>query len=141
MPANFRPRYGLTDNVVVVKGMSAANTAADLSAATLNTDVWLMFTAGADGGYLRNIRLKPQPANNVVATVARVWISTAGTLSGAALMLEVELAAFTASNSLASADVIIPIEMGLPASATVYLTFGTDPGTGNYSSVADGHNY
>ena len=141
MPANFRPRYAATDNVVVVKGMSAANTAAELNAATLNTDVWLLFTAGADGSYLRNVRLKPQPANNVVATVARIWVSTAGTLAGAALMLEVELAAFTASNTLASADVIIPIEMGLPANATVYITFGTDPGAGNYSAVVDGHNY
>lgn len=141
MPANFRPRYGLTENVVVVKNMSAANTAAELNAATLNTDVWLLFTAGADGSYMRSVKLKPQPANNVVATVARIWVSTAGTLAGAALMLEVELAAFTASSTLASADVIIPIEMGLPAGATVYITFGTDPGAGAYSAVSDGFNY
>lgn len=141
MPANFRPRYTLTPNVVVVKGMSAANTAADLSAAVLNTDVWLIHTAGANGSYLRCLNLKPQPANNVVATVARIWISTAGTLSGAGLFLEVELPAFTASNTLASVDAIIPLEMELPASTTVYITFGTDPGTGSYSAISRGADY
>lgn len=141
MPANFRPRYGLTDAVTVVKGMSAANTTADLSAATLNTDAWTVHTVGSNGGYLRNIRLKAQPANNVSATVARIWVSTAGTVGGAGLLLETELAAFTASNTLASADFIIPIEMGLPASTTVYITFGTDPGSGAYSSISDGFDY
>lgn len=141
MPANFRPRYPLTPNVVVVKNISAANNTSDLSAATLNTDVWLVHTAGANGSYIRYIMFKPQPANSVVATVGRIWISTAGTLAGAALYRELELQAFTASATLASNDVMFTMELELPAATTVYVTFGTDPGTGNYSVVGVGADY
>lgn len=142
MAANTSPIFTRTPDIQFVESMTAANNTIDITSGTS----YLVFTADAtEGGFLREIRIKANPSQNTAATVVRVWInngSTTGTSSNSALFTEAGIPATTASATGATPDIIIPINIPLPASYKVYLTFGTAPGgSGEFTAVAIGGKY
>lgn len=86
MAANTSPIYTRVADIQWVESITAANNTIDITSGTS----YLVWTADAtEGGYLREIRIKANPANNSAATVARIWInngSTTGTSSNSAFL-------------------------------------------------------
>jgi len=142
MAANTSPIYTGTPDVQWSSAMTAANNTLDITSGTS----YLVFTADAtNGGFVREIRMKADPANNTAATVARVWVnngSSTGTAANSAFLTEISIPATTASASAANPDFIIPIYFPLPAGYKLYMTLGTAPGgSGQFTAIGIGGKY
>lgn len=142
MAANTSPIYTRVADIQWVESITVANNTLDLTSGTS----YLIWTADAtEGGYLREIRIKANPANNTAATVARIWInngSTLATSSNSALLTEVGIPATTASATNPLPDIVVPINMAVPLSYRFYITVGTAPGgSGEFTAVGIGGKY
>lgn len=142
MAANNDPIYSRLADVQWIGAIVTANATKDITTGTS----YLAFTADAtNGGFVREIRIKADPANNTAATVARVWLnngSTTGTAANSSFLTEISIAATTASSSAALPDYVIPLNLALPAGYKIYLTVGTAPGgSGQFSATALGGKY
>jgi hypothetical protein len=136
MAANTDPIYARTSQLSVGGAVigTSANTATDGTGA--NTS--LIFTADStEGSWVQRVVLRP--ISTIAATVARLWYCTdtgafsAGTTNTAAnttMIAEITIAAWTASNTTASPVYEIPVNMPLPASTKLLMTFGTSTGAG-----------
>jgi len=134
MAANTSPIYTRTSDLQLGGAIigTSANTATDGTGA--NTS--LIYTADAtEGSYVQYVRFKP--VSTIAATVIRLWYCsatgafTAGTTNTAAntaMIGELAVAAWTASNTLAAPTYDIPVYMLLPASTKILATFGTSTG-------------
>lgn len=122
MPGNIDPIYTKVGDIQFATLAAGANNTADLTSGT-NA---LVFTADAtNGGFLREIRVKPSPGTTNTATAIRVWInngSTTGTASNNILFGDFTFPAFTASTSSASPDMAYPMMIALPPGYRVYVT-------------------
>jgi hypothetical protein len=128
MPANTKPIYSNQGEVSnnAGTGMNQLITAAANDYTGIDADVSKVFTAGANGSYLRRLRFKAGGTN--VATVARVYINngsdptvaTNNTLYG-----EVTLPATSASSSAATADIDYNMDLALPANFRIYVGLAT----------------
>jgi hypothetical protein len=139
---NVEPIFTRVADIQWIGDVVAANTNQDLSSGTS----YLVFEADADnGGYVQYIRIKPNPANNTAATVARIWINNGGSLAtpaNSALFADISIPATTASNSASLVDFTIPINLALPPGYKLYLTLGTAPGgSGEFTAIAVGGKY
>lgn len=135
MPANNLPIYTASPDIDLhgaVVGTSA-NTATDGTGA----NSYRVFTAGSNGSFVNKIVLKP--ISTIAATVARVFYcsdtgtftpGTTNTASNSTLIAELSIAAWTASNTTASPQYEIPLNIGMPASTKLFVTFGTSTGAG-----------
>lgn len=136
MAANTAPIYTRTSGLALAGAVigSSANTATDGTGA--NTS--MIFTADAtEGSYVQKVILKP--ISTISGTVARLWYCsdtgafTAGTTNTAAnttMIAELTVAAWTASNTVAAPQYEIPVNLALPASTKLLMTFGTSTGAG-----------
>lgn len=134
MPANNLPIYVSAPDIQLCGSVvgTNANTATDGTGA----NTYLIYTADStNGSYVYKIILKA--ISTTAATVARVFYCsatgsfTAGTTNTAAnttMVAELTLAAFTASNTVASPQYEIPINFPLPPSTKLLITFGTTTG-------------
>lgn len=129
MPANTTPIFSSGGSASWSAVMTAANTG-HVSGSTS----YLVFTAGSNGSYVSKIRFRHLPlSNNTNATRASVWInngSAVGTASNSTLFDEITIAANTVSNSAASINYELPLNLALPAGYTIYVTLGTAPSAG-----------
>lgn len=120
---NTDPLFVLTPQVGFGT-IAGANTSADF---TTTTNAALVFTGGAQGSLLREVRIKFAPGANTVATVAKIWLNNGGTTATATnncLIGEVSVPATTASTTGAQIDLIwTPSTPGLiiPATYRVYV--------------------
>lgn len=122
--------------------ITAANNTLDITTGTS----YLVFTADAtNGGYVKELRCKANPANNTAATVLRVWINnglTTGTAANSAFLTEYPIPATTASASAANPDIVVPIDAAIPPGYKLYVTVGTAPGgSGEFTVTAIGGKY
>src|SRR3954468_3487377 len=122
MAINTAPIYsGLGDNQWIT-GITSANNTADITSGTS----YLICTADATtGGYVREVRIKSNPANNTAGTVVRIWQnngSATGTASNSCFFTEATIAATTASASAALPDYVVPINFALSPGHKLYLT-------------------
>ena len=134
MPANINPIFTISPRIDLAGAIvgPSANTATDGTGA----NSYRIFTAGsANGSFVNKVTLKP--VATIAATVARIFYCsdtgafTAGTTNTAAnstLIAELSIAAFTASNTTASPQYEIPINMPMPLSTKLFVTFGTSTG-------------
>jgi hypothetical protein len=134
MAANTLPIYGRKADVQLAGAIigSSANTATDGT----GVNTYKIYDADAtEGSYVYYVRLKP--ISTIAATVARLWYCsatgafTAGTTNTAAtttMIAEITIAAFTASNTIASPVYDIPVNMPLPLGTKLLMTFGTSTG-------------
>ncbi len=145
MAQNTNPIFPLVPVNTWVSGTAAtagtpgltANTTTDLTAGTIYGPI---FTGKAvDGSRLDFIKVRSLGTN--VATVIRVWInngSATGTAANNALYLERTLSATTVSQTAELADIILPLNISLPAGYRVYATFGTAVAAGFHLTAVGG---
>jgi hypothetical protein len=138
MAQNTNPIFPLVPVVTWVNAAGlVANTTTDLTAGTnYNSN----FTANAtNGSRVDFIRVRTLGTN--VATVIRVWINNGSTTATAAnntQFFERTLAATTVSQVAELPDVILPINVSLPAGYKIYYTFGTAVAAGYGIQVVGG---
>ena len=129
MPANTSPIFSSGGSASWSVVMTAANTGH-----VSGTTSYLVFTAGPDGSFVSKIRFRHLPlTTNSNATRASVWInngSAVGTASNSTLWDEVTIAANTVSNSSASINYELPLNLALPSGYNIYVTLGTAPSAG-----------
>lgn len=128
MPPNTNPVFSYVADIQWAESIVTANNTIDLTSGTS----YLVFTADAtNGGFIRELRIKVNPANNSAATVVRVWLnngSTIGTSSNSAIIGEIGLPATTTSATAALPDFAFPCNFALPPGYSIYITVGTAPG-------------
>jgi hypothetical protein len=125
MAANVSPIFGLTPVLGQVV-ISTQNTKSD-GTGTIGTDLWLGFTAGADGAYINKIRLSPTAsvaATATVATVIRIFLSTvssgATATSNTSLFQEQAVGIQTAAQTTTGTFFFeIPMGITIPANSTI----------------------
>lgn len=136
MAANTSPIYTRAPDIQLAGAVigTSANTATDGTGANST----LIFTADAtEGSFVHKVILKS--ISTVAATVARVFYcsdtgsftpGTTNTASNSALIAEISITAFTASNTISSPPYEIPINFPMPPSTKLFMTFGTSTGAG-----------
>ena len=136
MAANTSPIYGRISDLQLGGAVigTSANTATDGTGA----NTFLLFTADStEGSFVQSVRLKP--ISTIAATVVRIWYCSAtgafsagstNTAANTTMIGEMSVAAWTASNTLASPVYELPINIALPASTKILATFGTSTGAG-----------
>lgn len=134
---NTQPIFSRIADIQWITGIVTANNTADITSGTS----YLIFTADAtNGGFVREVRIKANPANNTASTVARIWLnngSTTGTAANSCLISEIGLPATVTSAVNPLPDFSIPINFALPPGYKLYLTIGTAPGgSGAFSAAA-----
>ena len=149
MPANTSPIYSLTPNISGVEA-TAANTNSD-GTGTIGTNIFLAYTAGANGSYVSVIRwaaVGTAAATNTTATVGRIFISslTTGTTSpgnNTFLVAEYALAVQSADNSTTATFFIeVPMYKALPGGWTVLVTNHAAPAANtSWQAVVYGGDY
>lgn len=134
MAANTSPIYTRTPDVQVAGAVigPSANTATDGTGANITA----VYTADAtEGGFVQKMILKP--VGSPAATVARVFLhtntgsftpGTTNTDANTALIAETALPAWTLSQTASSPQFEIPLNIPLPASYKLLVTFGTSTG-------------
>lgn len=138
MAQNTSPVFPLVPEITWVNtGAVTANTTTNLTAGTIFDSA---FTADAtNGSRVDFVRVRALGTN--VATVMRVWInngSTTTTATNNTLFFERTLAATTVSQVAELPDVILPINVSLPAGYKIYYTFGTAVAAGYSIQVVGG---
>ena len=140
MAQNTNPIFPLTP---VVKWINAAglvaNTTTDLTAGTNYNSG---FTANATNGSRVDF-VKARALGTNVATVIRIWLnngSATGTAANNTLYLERTLSATTVSQVAEQPDIILPLNISLPAGYILYFTFGTAVAAG-YDLATVGGDY
>ncbi len=122
------PIFSRVADIQWIESATAANNTIDLTSGTS----YLVFTADAtNGGYVRDLRIKVNPANSSAATVVRVWLnngSTTGTSANSAIIGEVGLPATTTSATGPQPDFAYPMGIALPPGYKIYITMGTAVG-------------
>ena len=139
---NVEPIFSRVADVQWEESIVTANNTLDLTSGTS----YEVFVADAtNGGFVRNARVKANPANNTAATVVRFWLnngSTTGTAANSALIGELGLPATTASATAPQADFDYGLNMALPPAHKVYVTIGTAPGgSGEFTVTIFGGKY
>ncbi len=142
MAANTAPIYTRLADVQWIGAIVTANNTLDITSGTS----YLVFTADAtNGGYVRELRAKADPANNAAATVMRIWLnngSTTGTAANSSFIGELGIPATTASATTPLPDFVYPLNFVLPAGYKIYVTVGTAPGgSGQFSATVIGGKY
>lgn len=129
--------------------VTAANTSSQ-GGGTIATDIFLAFTAGANGSYVDKLRFiaTGTAANTATtATVARVFISTqaagATTSANTFLYQEVTLPVVTADSSTAAGNAFdVPFGFRLPANVTILVTNHAAPAaTTAWRADVNGNDY
>ena len=145
MAQNTNPIFPLTPVNTWVSGAAAnaatpgvtANTTKDLSSGTIYGAI---FTGKAvDGSRLDFIKVRALGTN--IATVVRVWINNGfvtTTAANNALYLERTLSATTVSETAEQPDIILPLNISLPAGYRIYATFGTAVAAGFHLTAVGG---
>lgn len=137
MAANTTPIYSKAGDWQWITGITTADTAKNLSAATTS---YLVFTSDAtNGGYVKKLRVRHLGTN--VATVVRVFInngSSVATLANSILFDELGIGANTVSETSASTVYELPINEVLPAGYKIYVTIGTAVAAGLAATAVAG---
>lgn len=132
MPANTDPIYTLTPNVGMARitAVQAATARSD-GGGTVGTDIFNVFTAGANGSFIKEIRVKAAASTVTTtnATSIRVYYSTVGsgatTSADTKLISEFAIPAVSAANTTApSPDFIIPLNVAIPTGSFIHAGSG-----------------
>lgn len=128
MPANTLPIFTASPDVSTdsATGMGTLTTAASNDYTGISANHKLVFTAGANGGYIQRLRFKAGGTN--IATVARVFInngSTQTTATNNVFYGEISLPATTASATASTVDLDYDMGFAIPADFRIYVGLGT----------------
>lgn len=141
---NSEPIFSRVADIQWKGDILTANNNQDLT--TGGSTSYEIFVADAtNGGFVRNARVKANPANNTAATVVRFWVnngSTTGTAANSALIGELGLPSTTTSASAPQADFDYGLNMALPPGYKIIVTIGTAAGgSGEFTCTIFGGKY
>lgn len=110
MPANTSPIFSLTPNVGTVSITTTAANTSSAGGGTVGTDIFKVFTAGANGSFVQRVRFMSVASTGTtgVATTLRVFYSTVG------------------SGSTSAANTFLINEISVPAIASDHSTNATN---------------
>lgn len=145
MAQNTTPIFPLVPVTPFVSGAAAnaatpgvtANTTKDLTSGTIYGPI---LTANATNG-TRVDYIKVRPLGTNVQTVMRVFINNGaatGTAANNSLFMERTLTATTVSETTELADVLLSLNISLPAGFRLYATFGTAVAAGFHLTAVGG---
>ena len=133
MPANTNPIFSLLPDVssdsATAMNPTLTTAAADYTGISANNK--LVFTAGANGGFIQRLRFKAIGTNT--ASVARVYINNGSTNTTAAnnsFYGEIALPATTAIATTSTIDLDYPMNFAINASFRIYVGLGTTVAAG-----------
>lgn len=143
MTANVNPIFTQTPNVQSDGATAMAPTVltatGDYTGVSANHSQ--VFKAGVNGAYVERVRLKAVGSN--AATVARLYLNNGSTHTTAAnnsFYAEISLPIVTASNTAATIDGDIPLNIAIPAGFTIWVGLATTVASG-YACTAIGGDY
>jgi len=129
MAANTAPIFSLSGDVSSNSTTAMAPTlttaAADYTGISVNNK--LVFTAGANGGFVQRLRFKAIGTNSA-ASVARIYLnngSTNTTATNNSFYGELALPTTTAIATTSTIDLDYTMNFALPAGFTIYVGLGT----------------
>ena len=125
MPAGTTPIFVITPNSSWTPIITAANAALN-GTGTLNTDIWELFTAGANGSFVETITLRAIGTN--IQTVFRIFLNngaTNGTAANNVLIYEQAMPATTGVANSATTHIEIPFNRMLEPGHRLLITNGT----------------
>jgi hypothetical protein len=135
MAVNTSPIFSKRGDIQWAPGfLTAANTAKDGSGTAI-----IVFTAGADGGFVQ--RLVARPLGTNVATVLRLFVNNGGatsTIANNSLINEMSLPATTLTEAAAQPPYELPLNFALPAGHRLICTLGTAVAAGYQLTVFGG---
>jgi len=138
MSANNQPIYSRIASIGSQQSMTVANTTIDMTSGTS----YLLFTADAtNGSFVSKLRLHATPGGVTSVTVLRLWLNngnTTATVANNVLFDEITLPATTGSQTAATPNYEIPLNIALPAGYTCYATLGSASATGWMGTVVGG---
>lgn len=144
MPANTEPIYTLTPNIGfgLITGVNLAAVAANVSTSGSGVlsggtiDMVLAFSAGANGSFVKEARIKAVGTTGLIANVAtsiRLFLSSVDTGSATTanthFITEVAIPAITGAANAASPDFIVPLNFAIPTGMYVLANSGIIPAT------------
>lgn len=129
MPANTSPIFGLTPKIGTANITTTATSTRNDGVGTVGTNLFLTFTAGANGSFIQKIRffsVASTPTTGV-ATVLRAFLATVntGTLtaSDAALLGELSVPAVPSANANnASSYYELPLNFAIPTGTYILVS-------------------
>ncbi len=130
MPANTNPLFSLTPNVSSVNLTTTAANTSSAGGGTVGTDIFKVFTAGANGSFVQKIRFMSvaSAANTTgVATTLRIFWSTVGSSTTATgdthCIGEISVPAIASDNSTNATNYYdFVLNQGIPASSFIHVT-------------------
>ena len=146
MPANTTPIFTVTPKMswgtINPVGLLAVTGTASGAFDGTNSNVTLVYTAGANGGFVQKLILESGGTNST-ASVARLWVNngTANTAASAnSLIMQYALPVTTVSTTTATAHIEIPLMYQIPAGYRIYLAISSSAnlGAGWYHSIVAG---
>jgi len=121
MPANTTPIFALTPVVTTGQTITTANTAKDGTGTVVT-----VYTAGVNGSRIDSIKIRHTGTS--VATVLRIFINnglTNATPANNTLFMEYSVPAATLTEVAAQIDMVVPLNLNLPAGYKANCTIGT----------------
>lgn len=150
MPPNVDPIYTDTPDVGPPVAITAGLTRSD-GTGTIGTDIFKVFTAGADGSWISKVRFSlvaSAAATTTTATVARVYLSSqsSGATTGGTntwLLQEVALPSASAAHSTNPTNPIeVPLNFAIPTGHTILVSTHASPAANtSVHAVAIGGDY
>ena len=133
------PQYTTTPNIAS-STLTAANNVYDGTGTT-----GTCFTAGASGSFVGFIKLKPNNSTaNTTAVVARFWINNGSSSATAAnnfFYSELVVPTSAASTSNAQPELVVPLNIALPAGYKIIWSLAAAPGGGGWVATGVGGDY
>ena len=130
MPANTSPIFALTPNIGDVNILTTSTMTRSDGVGTIGTNLFLAFTAGANGSFIQRVRFIPvasAAAVTSVATTLRVFLSSLNTgtttTSDAFLIAEISVPAISTANSTNAVNYYeIPLNLAIPTSQYILVS-------------------
>lgn len=129
MSANTAPIFSLVPNVNSVGITTTAANTSSAGGGTLGTDIFKLFTAGANGSFIQRIRfmsVASAAATTGVATTLRVFLSSVGsgstTASDTFLIGEISVPAISSAHSTNATNFYeLVLNMAIPSGMFVHV--------------------
>jgi hypothetical protein len=127
MPANTSPIFTLTPKTAWSSSnpLSTVNTGTGVSSYDGTTNATSILTAGSNGSFVQKLVFESGGTNAV--SIARIFInngSTNGTAANNVLFTQFSLPATTASATLATTHIEVPLSLQLPAGYKIFVSLG-----------------
>ena len=149
MPANTSPIFTITPEISW-PSINPIGTASTMVTSTVSnnydgtTSALLLFSAGPNGSFIQKVILEAAGTNTSQAVI-RLFINNGNTntvASNNSLIGQYTLAATTASNSISTAHVEIPLMMQIPSPYRIYILISSSAAnTGGWYATAIGGDY